>query len=872
MAGIGFSFVIKSNGFFRNTFCGTMDYMAPEMVENKSYDHRVDIWSLGVLLYELAHGHEPFRAKSHTQKLQQILDNDYTISPEISPLIKDLIEKLLRANPDERFTFQQIFEHDWLKKFAKDFKIDIKTYVYEPSNRSKVATHKRTVSQNKPTEDLNDTSTNLNDTCNTSLNMTVVDFEPVTCQEKGSEGKVAKSENVLAELNEIQNLQMKMGLNESKSLADIASNENVQTVATADDSVSRSRVEENGAAGKGHTRKSRSILEKSTEEKTVTVIKTKRSATPLCTQEGSSCEVTSTKGRRQLTQKIKKTPAQEKNVKSMPQLDETLDANASQQLSESLQVSAEGTFGQERFETASKLKKTPSQDESSIQLDNSVVDENMDNVPTKLIPGLSEIPKDRCNSRKTSNSDISGCLSNTGKATPIMNRNWSNVSGFSVGAPVEEKTQDAGNPDSASKVRLTDLDKYFKDIDKDETVKVLNKVEARSKTSSLNDLSTKSSTLQKVKEPSPKSVEDSFEKSEQMIFKREISEEKSWGSMDLTNQPESHGMSLNLSKIDNRNSEEKVKSSRRGDELTLEKKFSFGEEISQDLSTETEKPKSFRELSKKMVAKNTPQRAEEKPNASKKNVDNDSDSSDSDSDYGHPYKNKINNDKATAASNAYKISEKGSEEEVDSPDVHKGKKLHNRSHSSIQSGSQLEDSLISKALNQNPSPLQRDNLLVYYYLEMDKLQNKYNGKARLDSSLDEKESPYLGPKPQSKYDFKLNLNRSYQNDSSESKTDRTHNKKANQKKRAATPPSERSSIRDSEGSSQVRGSKASPSFVKEKLSFGPKADASSSESPGEVGKKVRFAKKNNRGKPEVTISPKLGNESAADPNQSYDVE
>ena len=59
----------------RTTFCGTMDYLAPEMVKNEPHDFRVDIWCLGVLLFELLHGHAPFKGKNDKEKCQLISEN-----------------------------------------------------------------------------------------------------------------------------------------------------------------------------------------------------------------------------------------------------------------------------------------------------------------------------------------------------------------------------------------------------------------------------------------------------------------------------------------------------------------------------------------------------------------------------------------------------------------------------------------------------------------------------------------------------------------------------------------------------------------------------------------------------------------------------
>ena len=44
----------------RDTFCGTMDYVSPEVIKGLNYDKSVDLWGIGVLIFELSSGHTPF--------------------------------------------------------------------------------------------------------------------------------------------------------------------------------------------------------------------------------------------------------------------------------------------------------------------------------------------------------------------------------------------------------------------------------------------------------------------------------------------------------------------------------------------------------------------------------------------------------------------------------------------------------------------------------------------------------------------------------------------------------------------------------------------------------------------------------------------
>ena len=112
--------VYLNNNNKRVTFCGTVEYMAPEIVKNESYDFSIDVWSLGVLLYELIHSHSPFVVKDlNVNKIENnILSKELKFKKGVSLECRDLIEKLLIKDANERIKIDDIYKHPFILKYT----------------------------------------------------------------------------------------------------------------------------------------------------------------------------------------------------------------------------------------------------------------------------------------------------------------------------------------------------------------------------------------------------------------------------------------------------------------------------------------------------------------------------------------------------------------------------------------------------------------------------------------------------------------------------------------------------------------------------------------------------------------------------------
>jgi len=109
----GLSTFFTKNHYLQ-TACGTPSYAPPEMLEGLQYNGEAsDIWSCGIILYAMLCGTLPFTESKEEIIVRKIKTHDYSIPKYLSNEAQDMLNHILKINPEERFTIEGIKKHPW---------------------------------------------------------------------------------------------------------------------------------------------------------------------------------------------------------------------------------------------------------------------------------------------------------------------------------------------------------------------------------------------------------------------------------------------------------------------------------------------------------------------------------------------------------------------------------------------------------------------------------------------------------------------------------------------------------------------------------------------------------------------------------------
>lgn len=123
IADFGFAKYVRNSNVLLETVCGSPLYMAPEILKQQKYDDKADLWSVGVILFEMVFGVLPFMASNLIELIQK-LDTPLVIPHQMGPSGQNntvsneclyLLLSLLRVDSVSRISWEELFEHPFLK-------------------------------------------------------------------------------------------------------------------------------------------------------------------------------------------------------------------------------------------------------------------------------------------------------------------------------------------------------------------------------------------------------------------------------------------------------------------------------------------------------------------------------------------------------------------------------------------------------------------------------------------------------------------------------------------------------------------------------------------------------------------------------------
>lgn len=140
-----------------STICGSPLYMAPEIIKGNKYNSKADIWSIGVIVYQMLVGEVPYRESNLIQILSRIYKTELEFPEDIDKDAKDFIKSTLSVTPYLRPSYNELLEHPFLRK-ENEMKKNKETR-YELSKPINI---KKSIIQRVQVDSLNDTPISLN--------------------------------------------------------------------------------------------------------------------------------------------------------------------------------------------------------------------------------------------------------------------------------------------------------------------------------------------------------------------------------------------------------------------------------------------------------------------------------------------------------------------------------------------------------------------------------------------------------------------------------------------------------------------------------------------------------------------------------------
>jgi serine/threonine protein kinase len=111
---------LHSTKYLSHTYIGSQNFMSPERISGKEYGYPSDIWSVGLVVYELANGKNPYeKGNDILMQIVNIVDGE---EPSMNPSnfskeLCDFVSKCLKKDPKERLNVEELLQHEFISKY-----------------------------------------------------------------------------------------------------------------------------------------------------------------------------------------------------------------------------------------------------------------------------------------------------------------------------------------------------------------------------------------------------------------------------------------------------------------------------------------------------------------------------------------------------------------------------------------------------------------------------------------------------------------------------------------------------------------------------------------------------------------------------------